>query len=117
MNELIEKVKFALGTVEHPEWEDTWHEVRVDGEYYDCNIFSRKLILDEEDDLPDVVADIYATHMIEVADDNGRGKMYRETDTDTYIGRFYPQLEEDLDANDIIKEDPIAAKMWGHNAD
>jgi hypothetical protein len=92
MNELIEKIQEKLDAVEHPEFQDNWQEVEIDGEYYDCNIFSRKALLDQDDDLPDVVVDVYPTHIIE-GQTNDFGDPYRDTDTTKCLGRFYPKVE------------------------
>jgi hypothetical protein len=91
---ILAKAKKVLGSVDHPEYEDTWREVCIDGEFFDCNIFSRKNVLDQEDnDEPDVVADVYPTVIIE-GSTNDFGDPYRDTDTSCLVGRFYPEVKE-----------------------
>jgi hypothetical protein len=85
---IVAKAKEILGKIEHPQYEDTWREVQIEGEFYDCNIYSRKNVIEEEDEnIPDVVAVIYPTYEIEDG--------YRDTDTNIVIGRFYPEVEEE----------------------
>ena len=85
---IVTKAKEALGAISHPDCEDTWREVHIGGEVFDCNIFSRKELLEQEDDEPDVVADIYPTIVL------NKKTNYRDTDTSIHIGRFYPEIEK-----------------------